>query len=132
KVTSPNQKRADLVRVALVHQQQRHDLNAAIGAWQRVVADHKDDEEGITALADLLAETGRWREMADLLDSASGRATQRTIGRLVRLGDALREHLGEPSRALAGYRNAIAIDPACKPARAGLTGLLEVAATRAA
>ncbi|HEY0253710.1 MAG TPA: hypothetical protein VGC41_19400, partial [Kofleriaceae bacterium] len=59
------------------------------------------------------------------------RATQRTIGRLVRLGDALRQHLNEPSRALGAYRNAIAIDPSSKEARAGLTGLLDVAATRA-
>ncbi|MFT3696014.1 MAG: hypothetical protein QM831_22950 [Kofleriaceae bacterium] len=132
KVASPNQRRADLVRVALVHQQQRHDLEKAIDAWKRVVADHRDDEEGISALADLLAETGRWKEMADLLEGASGRATQRTIGRLVRLGDALRQHLNEPSRALGAYRNAIAIDPSSKEARAGLTGLLDVPATRAA
>ncbi|MDB4953534.1 MAG: Tetratricopeptide 4 [Myxococcales bacterium] len=131
KVTSPNQKRADLVRVALVHQQQRKDLDSAIGAWQRVVAASKDDEEGISALADLLAETSRWKEMADLLEGASGRATQRTIGRLVRLGDALRQHLSEPSRALAAFRNAIAIDPSSKEARAGLTGLLEEPKTRA-
>jgi tetratricopeptide (TPR) repeat protein len=131
KVTAPNQKRADLVRVALVHHQQRSDLPAAINAWQRVVADHKDDEEGISALADLLAETQRWAEMADLLESSSGRATSRTVARLVRLGDALREHLEEPVRALSAYRNAIAIDPASKQARAGLTALLDGPTTRA-
>src|SRR5450631_2955137 len=69
--------------------------------------------------------------MADLLEGASGRATQRTVGRLVRLGDALREHLNEAARALAAYRNAIAIDPSSKQARAGLTALLDVAITRA-
>lgn len=126
------QKRADLVRVAQIHHQQRKDLDAAIATWQRVVTDNKDDEEGITALADLLAETGRWREMADLLEGASGRATERTVGRLVRLGGALREHLGEPARALAAYRNAIAIDAGSKDARAGLTALLDVSSTRAA
>ncbi len=132
KVVAPNQKRADLVRVALVHHQQRNDKDAAIAAWQRIVADHKDDEEGISALADLLAETGRWKEMADLLESSSGRATQRTVARLVRLGDALREHLSQPDRAMTAYRNAIAIDPASKEARTGLTALLDVASTRAA
>ncbi|HEU4727785.1 MAG TPA: hypothetical protein VFT22_07855, partial [Kofleriaceae bacterium] len=132
KLTSPNQKRADLVRIALVHHHRRRDLPAAITAWQRVVTDNKDDEEGISALADLLAETGRWKEMADLLESASGRATQRTIARLVRLGDALRGHLDQPARGLAAYRNAIAIDPGSKEARAGLTALLDSASTRAA
>ncbi|HMG55540.1 MAG TPA: hypothetical protein VK601_18710, partial [Kofleriaceae bacterium] len=131
KVAAPNQKRADLVQVALVHHQQRKDLAAAISAWQRVVADHRDDEEGISALADLLAETARWQEMADLLESSSGRSIERTIARLVRLGDALRSHLDQPVRALAAYRNAIAIAPAGVEARSGLTALLEVAATRA-
>src|SRR5262249_18301102 len=88
--------------------------------------------EGISSLADLLAATNRWKEMAELLEGASGRATQRTIGRLVRLGDALRSHLGEPARALAAYRNAIAIDPSSKDARAGLTAPPEVASTRSA
>jgi len=120
------------VRIALVHHHQRKDLGAAIAAWQRVAADHKDDEEAVSALADLLAETERWKEMADLLEAASGRATHRTIARLVRLGDALRTHLEQPVRALAAYRNAIAIEPGSKEARAGLTALLEVAATRAA
>ncbi len=132
KASSPLQKRADLVRVALIHHQKRTDLPAAIGAWQRVVTDHQDDEEGISALADLLAETGRWAEMADLLESSSGRATTRTVARLIRLGGALRDHLDAPARALNAYRNAIAIDPASKEARAGLTALLEVATTRLA
>jgi tetratricopeptide (TPR) repeat protein len=132
KIAAPNQRRADLVRVALVHHRQRRDLPAAVAAWQRVVAENQDDEDGIAALADLLAETGRWREMADLLESSSGRATQRTIARLIRLGDALRSHLDQPERAVAAYRNAIAIDPGSKEARAGLTALLEVDATRLA
>ncbi|MGN6104620.1 MAG: hypothetical protein ACTHU0_05925, partial [Kofleriaceae bacterium] len=132
KVVAPNQKRADLVRVALVHHHQRGDRAAAIDAWQRVVAAHKDDEEGISALADLLAETGRWSEMADLLESSSGRSTQRTVARLVRLGEALRAHLAEEARALRAFRSAIAIEPTSKEARAGLTALLEVPATRAA
>ncbi|MBA3463683.1 MAG: hypothetical protein H0T46_27240, partial [Deltaproteobacteria bacterium] len=131
KVAAPMQKRADLMRTAMVHQHQRRDLDAAIGAWHRVVADHKDDEEGISALTDLLAETNRWAEMADLLESSSGRATSRTVARLVRLGDALREHLDSAARALTAYRNAIAIEPASKEARAGLTALLETPATRA-
>jgi tetratricopeptide (TPR) repeat protein len=132
KATTANQKRADLVRVALIHHEQRQDLPAAIATWQRVVADNRDDEEAVSSLADLLADTDRWREMADLLEDASTRATVRTVGRLVRLGNALREHLNEPARALAAYRSAIAIDPASNPAKAGLTALLDVQTTRAA
>lgn len=89
KASTRYQKRADLVRVAQVHHQQRDDRDAAIATWQRVVAEDRDDEEAVAALSDLLADAGRWREMADLLEDASGRATVRTVGRLVRLGSAL-------------------------------------------
>ncbi len=127
---STAQKRADLVRVALVHHQQRGDLTAAISAWQRVVADAPDDAEAVMSLAELLSQTGRWREMVDLLDGTSTRDTARTVSRLVRLGDALHTHLDEPLRALTAYRSAIAVDPRGAKARAGLTALLQGERTR--
>lgn len=127
---SAPQKRADLVRIALVHHHQRADLPAAISAWQRVVADSPDDAEAVMSLAELLSQTGRWREMVDLLDGTSARDTSRTVSRLVRLGDALHIHLDEPQRALAAYRSAIAVDPRGAKARAGLTALLQSERTR--
>lgn len=132
KAVSPNQRRADLVRIARVHRDHREDLDGAITAWKRIVAENKDDEEAIGSLADLLAETERWQEMADLLEDSASRGTQRTVDRLIRLGDALRSHLFEPKRALTAYRNAIAIDPQCQAARVGLTELLHDPHTRAA
>lgn len=132
KAASATQRRGDLVRIARVHRDHRNDLDGAIAAWKRIVADHNDDEEGISSLADLLEATARWREMAELLEDSAGRGTQRTISRLIRLGDALRAHLSDPQRALAAYRNAIAIDPLGQPARAGLTELLEDPHNRAA
>jgi tetratricopeptide (TPR) repeat protein len=131
KNVSAVQKRSDLIRIATVHRDHLNDNGAAIGAWQRVIRDSGEDAETVNALADLYAATGRWAEMADLLERAADRDTLRTTARLVRLGDALREHLNQPERAYAAYRNALAIDPKSAGARAGLLGLTSVAATRA-
>lgn len=132
KAVSPIQRRTDLVSIARVHAEHRSDLDGAIAAWKRIAADHPDDEEAISSLADLLAETARWKEMADLLEGSASRGTRRTIDRLIRLGEALHGHLSDPQRALAAYRSAIAIDPTSQPARMGLAELLNEAHTRAA
>ncbi|MCE9580469.1 MAG: tetratricopeptide repeat protein [Deltaproteobacteria bacterium] len=131
KNVSAVQKRSDLIRIATVQRDHLNDNDAAIAAWLRVIRDSGEDAETVNALADLYAATGRWAEMADLLERAADRDTLRTTARLVRLGDALREHLAQPERAYAAYRNALAIDPKNAGARAGLLGLTSNASTRA-
>ena len=131
KVT-PAQKKSDLARIAVVHAEKLADNTAAIGAWQRVIREFGDDAESVGALADLYAAEGRWRELADLLEGSAARDVERTTVRLVRLADALREHLDAPDRALVSYRGALAIDSRHDGARRGLLALLEVPSTRRA
>jgi tetratricopeptide (TPR) repeat protein len=130
KHVSAVQKRSDLIRIATVQRDHLTDNDAAIAAWQRVIRDSGEDAETVNALADLYAATGRWSEMADLLERAADQDTQRTTARLVRLGDALRQHLGQPERGFAAYKNALAIDPKNEGARAGLLALTEIEVTR--
>ena len=127
---SAAQKRSDLTRVATIHRDHRSDLDAAIAAWQRVARESGEDAESVSALSDLYAATNRWKEMADLLERSSTRDTERTVSRLGRLGDAQREQLGAPDRALVAYKNALAIDPDDKTARTGMKALLELPETR--
>ncbi len=126
KNVSAAQKRADLTRIAVVQRDQIKDAEKAIAAWQRVQQAFGDDPETVGALTDLLAEVGRWRELTDLLERTSDRDVKRTTHRLNRLGEALATHLGEPVRALAAFRAALAIDPVNDEARSGLLTLLEV------
>ncbi len=126
KNVSAAQKRADLTRIAVVYRDHVKDPEQAIAAWQRVQKEFGDDPETVGALTDLLAEVGRWRDLSDLLERTSGRDVARTTHRLNRLGEALATHLGEPARALAAFRSALAIDPVNEEARAGLLTLLEV------
>ena len=132
KNVSTAQKRADLTRIAVVHRDHLNDPEQAIAAWQRVQAEFGDDPETVNALTELLAGVGRWRELTDLLERTSGRDVERTTGRLNTLGEALGRHLGEPGRALAAYKAALAIDPVNPTARAGLLELLDAAEHRKA
>ena len=131
KAQSEGQKRSDLVRIAVIYDQQLHNPMEAINAWMRVSAESGETAETVDALADLLTRTEQWDVLADLLERASGREIARVTDRLLRLSDACRAHLGAPERALFGYKNALNIDPQNETARAGMTALLEVESCRA-
>ena len=103
-----------------VHHQQRSDLDAAISAWQRVVADTRTTRRASAPSPICSPRPSRW--------TRDGRSARERVGprdrahrRRASCASATRcaQHLDEPARALAAYRNAIAIDPASKEARAG-------------
>lgn len=132
KTLSDIQRRADLVRIATIHDQELGAPEQAVEAWLRVQNECGENTETVDALADLYGRTGRWNELVELLERASGAETDRVVLRLVRLADAYRQHLDQPERALAGYRSALAIDSGHAGALDGMTGLLEVDRCRAA
>jgi tetratricopeptide (TPR) repeat protein len=126
-----NQKRADLVRIAQV---QRHELGnpqRAIDTWRRVQNEHGESRETVDELTELYGETGRWSELAELLERACRRESDQVTERWVKLGEAYGQHLGQPERAVLACQAALEIDPQHAGARAALTALLELAETRA-
>jgi tetratricopeptide (TPR) repeat protein len=132
KTSSDIQRRADLIRIAGIYDRALDAPDRAIEAWLRVQRESGESSETVDALADLYTRTERWKELAEVLERASGRETVRVTDRLVRLADAYRAHLDVPERALYGYRNALAIDPTHEGARTGMTAMLELEICRAA
>ena len=133
KASRPGQKRTDLIRVARIHERELSDPEQAIAAWLRV----RDEIDGqvraadvVAALTALYTTTGKWRELGALLEESSGQESVLIVDQLVRLGDAHRQHLGSPERALAYYRRALDIDSKNEGARQGLLPLLDLDATR--
>ncbi|MEM9491605.1 MAG: hypothetical protein AAGC55_20840, partial [Myxococcota bacterium] len=125
KAKSDSQKRADLVRIAVIYDKELSDAGQAIDAWVRVQNECGENAETVDALADLLTRAERWSDLAELLERASGDEIVRVTRRLSRLADAYRAHLGAPDRALAGFRSALTIDSTFAEARTGLTELLD-------
>jgi hypothetical protein len=123
KVAAPNQKRADLVQVALVHHQQRKDLAAAIAArssaWSPTTATTRRDLGARRPARRDRALEGDGRPARELVGRSTSARSRAWSGSATRCA-----HLDQPVRALAAYRNAIAIARGVE-ARAGLTALLE-------
>ncbi|MBI4706228.1 MAG: tetratricopeptide repeat protein [Deltaproteobacteria bacterium] len=127
----PQQSRADSIRQAELQAQKLGAPAAAIALWLRVREEFGEDAASVAALDELMAATGRWRELGELLGGAARRQRGLAGMLLTRFGDILRLQLDEPARAAEIYAQALGVDPANGIARAGLLELLGLASCRA-
>jgi tetratricopeptide (TPR) repeat protein len=125
--TAAHQVRADLVEIATLAHTRTRDLPVAVDTWREIATRFGEDDETVDALADLLAESGRFAELGELLAERAGVDRGVHAGRLARLGDTLRERLEDPHVAIAWYGRALEVEPAHEAARAGLAALLAAA-----
>ena len=119
-----HQVRADLMEIAEVARVRTRDLAMAIDTWGEIATRFGEDDACVDALVDLLAESGRFQELGELLARRAGVDRRVHADRLARLGDTLRERLDDPRVAVAWYGQALEVEPAHEAARAGLTALL--------
>ncbi len=121
----PQQRRADLCRIAEVQATKLDKIDEAISTWLQIRSEFGEDDETVAALDLLMSEAERYAELADLLDGAASR--QRTeVGKLLsRLGDILRNQLTKNELATRWYTRALGVAPTNEAARTGLTALLE-------
>lgn len=117
--------RADMVRLAGVLADQLGDLDGAVELWTEVGATYGEDQETVTALTDILSRANRWPELAEVLEQAAARETQRFTQLQSQLGDAFRAHLERPRDATERYKSTIQVDPSHAAAREGLQALVE-------
>ena len=129
---APHQRRADLVRVAVLEAQQLDDAASAITTWGAIQREFGENSETVEALAELLSRVTRWKDLAELLGRAAGRETAAVADLSTRLGDVFRGQLGQTSRAVACYDAALSADPSHAGARAGLFAVLDDAVARPA
>lgn len=119
------QSRADLVRVAEVQERKLATTAEAIDTWLRIRERFGDEEDVVAALDRLMSQSGRFAELAAIIEQSAQRSRLGSAVLLSRLGDVHRHELGQPSEAVRCYGEALGVDPSDKQARAGLTALLE-------
>ena len=94
--------RADLVEIATLAHTRTRELARAVDTWREIATRFGEDDECVDALVELLAESGRFAELGELLSQRAGVDRRVHADRLARLGDTLRD---APRRRRAGRSN---------------------------
>jgi tetratricopeptide (TPR) repeat protein len=92
------------------------DKDGAIDALRQVLALDEGDENALASLTDLLGDTGRWPELADLLgrqiEVARSRGLEAEARELTyKLGRVRQVRLADPAGALERFREVLAAEP---------------------
>jgi tetratricopeptide (TPR) repeat protein len=119
-----HQIRADLVEIATLARDMTHDLPLAVETWREIASRFGEDEQSVAALADLLEQSERFEELAELLARRTGLDRRALADRFARLAAAVATKLSDASAAVDWYGRALEVEPAHEASRAGLIALL--------
>lgn len=115
--------RAELARLAWPA---AGDADRAIRAYRAALAEEAGDEEALSGLAGVLEELGRFRELIEVLDvRAASSENAEALRYRLRIAKIYDEELGEPTQAIAVYRDARALFGRGDESSAALAALLE-------
>lgn len=122
----PSMRRDFYSRIAILREESLQDTQGAAAAWAAILDEYPEDGTAIRSLARLNAALGRWPDVFDLVDRELALTTNENdrLSLMFRLGDILQNHLDEPARAIAYYRDVIERDPGHEKAKEALEQLL--------
>ncbi|MDB4944088.1 MAG: domain protein putative component of TonB system [Labilithrix sp.] len=125
--TTPEMRKALMVRTAETLAGHLDDTNEAILAYRAVLDDFGADREILAALARLHEKAEQWPDLAETLQAELALANDDAsrIALLTKLGDVRRRRLSETSEAIDAYREALALSGSHVPAREALEELLD-------
>jgi tetratricopeptide (TPR) repeat protein len=121
----PQQRRADLMRIAKIQADHLDAIGDAIETWLSVRTEFGNDPTTIAALDALMAQAMRWSELDEIVEDAATRGRDQIADLLARLGDIRRSELDAPEGATLAYERALGVNPAHPGARAGLHTMLD-------
>ncbi|HRI64692.1 MAG TPA: tetratricopeptide repeat protein, partial [Polyangium sp.] len=131
-LTDGTSARTDLVRVAVICDQELGDVARAVTVWEHVRERFGADDESCDALAVLLTKASRWNDLVTLYQVSAkladeAQTTARAADLYRRLGDAQRDRTAQWLDAVSSYESAIRLgDAGGKAALGGLETLLSL------
>ncbi len=124
---SDAEKREVRLQLALLYEEQVHDVGKALVLYRDILKTDPDDLQALRALGRLYQATAQWQDLAKIIErqlalSASDAAACADLK--FTLGEVLQKHLDTPGPAVAAFQEALSLDPNHAGARAALEAYL--------
>jgi len=126
---SDAEKREVRLQLALLYEEQVHDVEKALALYQDILKSDPDDLPSLRALGRLYQTTLHWKELAQVLERQLALSAADAIASAdlkFALGDVSQKHLDDAGAAVEAYQEALSLDPNHAGARAALEGFLSV------
>ncbi len=116
-VFDPDEKKRLFVEVGAVYEREIGDIDKAIDTYQRILEIDPEDLAAVGRLDALYQASGNWEELRTILDREADLATDpnEVISYRYRIADLWDHKLGDPQRAVDGYRDILAVIPDHQP-----------------
>jgi tetratricopeptide (TPR) repeat protein len=124
---SDAEKREVRLQLALLYEEQVHDVAKALVLYRDILKTDPDDLQALRALGRLYQATEQWQDLAKVIErqldlSANDAAACADLK--FSLGEVLQKHLDTPAAAVAAFQEALSLDPNHAGARVALEAYL--------
>ena len=114
------------VRLGRIYHKELNQIDRAISTYRRVLDLRGEHRESLTAMAELLEESGQWKDLIAVLEAQAQHATDEERHPIeLKLALVFEQHLDDRGRAIAVYKELLARQPGDLPTLTALERLLE-------
>jgi tetratricopeptide (TPR) repeat protein len=126
---SDAEKREVRLQLALLYEEQVHDVDKALALYRDILKTDPDDLQALRALGRLYQATEQWKDLAKVIERQLALTADDAMASAdlkFALGEVNQKYLEDPAGAVACYQEALSLDPNHAGAREALEGFLGV------
>jgi tetratricopeptide (TPR) repeat protein len=126
-VYDPEEKKRLYLEVGAVYERELRDIDKAIDTYQRILEIDPDDLVAIGRLDALYQSSGNWEELLNILEREADLAghPNEVLSYRYRIADLWDNRLGDPMRAVEGYREILTVAPDHAPTLDALEKMID-------
>ncbi len=126
---SEKEKREVRLQLALLYEEQVHDVERALALYRDILKTDPDDLQALRALGRLYQSTEKWQDLAEIIERQLALTAADAVASAelkFALGEVLQKYLENPKAAVEAFQEALSLDPNHAGARAALEAYLGV------